>query len=236
MFRHVATSASRVIFLAVAKDTDFIVGVVAWVDLTSRNVAADIQRLKNGKGGEFLVGIRHQVHDEADENWLLRDDVRRGLDAVAVHDLAYDFLVRPRELPAAIKIVRDLPGIRWVLDHIAKPDIANEKWEPWATLIAELADASPTCWVKLSGMSTEADWSSWTPAKINPYLKHIVASFGPDRCMLGSDWPVNLLAASYERTMNTALELTSYLTHQQQIALRVPNAVTAYRLKLGETA
>jgi len=219
-------------FLAVAEDTDFIIGVVAWADLTAPNVSSDIQLLKNGKGGEFLVGIRHQVHDEADENWLLRDDVRRGLEAVAAHDLAFDLLVRPRELPATIKIVQSIPEIRWVLDHIAKPDIANGKWEPWASLVSELADASPNCWVKLSGMCTEANWSTWTQEEIEPYVKHIVACFGPDRCMLGSDWPVSLLAGSYERTMKTVLELTAYLPPPQQTALQASNAVAAYRLKL----
>ena len=118
-------------FLAVAEDTPLIRGVVAWVDLTAPNVSDQLAELMAGKGGRWLVGIRHQVHDEEDAAWLLRDDVERGLSAVDAHDLVYDLLLRPRELPAAIEAVRRRPTMRWVLDHIAKPEIASGGWEPW---------------------------------------------------------------------------------------------------------
>lgn len=217
-------------FLAIADDTELILGVVAWVDLTSPDVSDHINQLKGGKGGSYLVGIRHQVHDEEDENWLLRDDVRHGLAAVRAHDLAYDLLLRPRELPAAVTAVQKMPDMHWVLDHIAKPEIAIGGWEPWASLMKELAEASPTCWVKLSGMVTEADWDSWTPNDLKPYAQHVIETFGPDRCMVGSDWPVSLLASPYQRVMDTARDLISDLPAEQQTGIAVDNAVAAYRL------
>jgi L-fuconolactonase len=217
-------------FLALAEATDVILGVVAWVDLTSPDVDADIRALKHGQGGRYLVGIRHQVHDEPDPDWLLREDVARGLAAVHGHGLAYDLLLRPRELPAAITAVRRMPQMRWVLDHIAKPEIANGGWEPWATHIAQLAAACPTVWVKLSGMVTEADWARWTADDLAPYVRHVLASFGPERAMIGSDWPVCLLAASYGRVMDTARQLMSHLTPDQQEAILWRNAAAAYRL------
>ena len=222
--------AESVEFLALAEATDVILGVVAWVDLTSPDVEADIRALKEGPGGRFLVGIRHQVHDEADPDWLLRDDVARGLAAVHEHGLAYDLLLRPRELPAAIAAVQRMPRMRWVLDHIAKPEIAKGGWEPWAGQIAELAAASPTVWVKLSGMVTEADWNGWTAGDLAPYVRHVLACFGPERAMIGSDWPVCLLAAPYGRVMDTARELISHLTPDQQEGILWRNAAAAYRL------
>jgi L-fuconolactonase len=217
-------------FLALAEATDVILGVVAWVDLTSPDVDADIRALKHGQGGRYLVGIRHQVHDEPNPDWLLREDVARGLAAVHAHGLAYDLLLRPRELPAAITAVRRMPQIRWVLDHIAKPEIATGGWEPWATDVAALAAASPNCWVKLSGMATEADWNAWTADDLAPYARHILACFGPERAMIGSDWPVCLLAASYGRVMGTARQLISHLPPDQQEDILWRNAAAAYRL------
>ncbi|CTQ61570.1 amidohydrolase family protein [Roseibium album] len=218
-------------FLAVAADTDLILGVVAWVDLSSPDVFEQITTLKSGKGGTYLVGIRHQVHDEEDENWLLREDVQRGLSAIHAQELAYDLLLRPRELPAAIGAVRNLPDMHWVLDHIAKPEIAKCGWQPWADHIEDLAKASPTCWVKLSGMATEADWNAWTIDDLRPYANHIIKSFGPQRCMLGSDWPVCLLAAPYRRIMDTAQDLITNLPADQQADISFSNAIEAYRLE-----
>jgi L-fuconolactonase len=218
-------------FLATADETPLILGVVAWVDLTSQDVFDRIAELKAGKGGAFLVGVRHQVHDEDDANWLLRDDVQRGLAAVDAHGLAYDLLLRPRELPAAIEAVRRRPGMHWVLDHIAKPEIAGGGWEPWAGLMAELAATSPTCWVKLSGMVTEAEWTSWTIDDLKPYAHHVIDAFGPERCMIGTDWPVCLLAASYQQVINAVQELTSHLPSDQRAAIAAGNAMAAYRLK-----
>jgi len=145
-------------FLDIAADSDYVRGVVGWVDLTARSVGDDLDALLDGPGGDRLVGIRHQVHDEADPRWLCRPDVRRGLVAVQERSLTYDLLVRARELPAAIETVRALPDLQFVLDHIAKPRIGEGKDPLWRERMPGLA-ALPNVGVKLSGIVTEANWA-----------------------------------------------------------------------------
>jgi L-fucono-1,5-lactonase len=194
-------------FLALAANQELIAGVVGWVDLMDPDVAGTISRLRKEEGGAKLVGIRHQVHDEADPEWLLRDDVQRGLDAVEEAGLTYDLLVRARELPAAYVSARKHPQVRFVIDHAAKPRIASgprdHEWEEAMAPMAELPNV--TC--KISGLVTEADWSRWDRAGLEPYVRRVLEWFGPKRCMFGSDWPVCLLASSYERVFGTIREI-----------------------------
>jgi L-fuconolactonase len=183
-------------FLATAAATDFVAGVVGWVDLTAPDVAAQLGSLLASPDGRWLAGIRHQVHDEPDPDWLLRDNVRRGLRAVGEAGLAYDLLVRPRELPAALLTARELPDVRFVIDHVAKPRIRAGDDPEWAERLAPFSDlANVHC--KLSGLVTEADWERWRPDDLAPFVGRALAWFGPERVMFGSDWPVCLLAASY---------------------------------------
>jgi L-fuconolactonase len=169
--------------LAIAASTPFVLGVVGWVDLTG-DVAVQLADFEHAP----LVGIRHLVHDEADPDWLLRDDVQRGVAAVGEAGLVYDLLVRTRELPAAIETARLHSSMRFVLDHVAKapaePD-AHRRWEREVASLAEL----PNVACKISGLFTEAD-PTGTAARALQW-------FGPERCMWGSDWPVTLLAAGY---------------------------------------
>jgi L-fuconolactonase len=185
-------------FLAIADKTDFVAGVVGWVDLTAPHVDRVLAELQATPTGHWLVGIRHQVHDEPDAGWLLRSDVQRGLRAVQQAGLAYDLLLRPRELPAALQVARTFPDLRLVIDHIAKPEIAGGHLEPWATDMAPFAEL-PHVFCKLSGMVTEADWQQWRPADLQPYVEQVVGWFGEDRLLFGSDWPVCTLAATYEQ-------------------------------------
>jgi len=190
-------------FLETASQTDFVAGVVGWVDLTDPSVAELIASLRSAKGGDRLVGIRHQVHDEPDASWLLRDDVQRGIAAVGAAGLVYDVLVRTRELPAALATVRAHPEMRFVIDHAAKPRVAGGAWDiAWEKAQAPLAD-EPNVSCKLSGLVTEADWKTWTREQLRPYLERVLDWFGPGRCMFGSDWPVCLLAADYAEVMAT---------------------------------
>lgn len=190
-------------FLATAAVTDFIAGVVGWVDLTDRSVGATIRELRASPGGHRLVGVRHQVHDEADPEWLLRGDVQRGIAAVGDAGLVYDLLLRTRELPAALKTVKRHRRMQFVIDHAAKPRIASGPADQqWEKAMAPFADqANVAC--KLSGLVTEADWKSWTPEQLEPYVRRVLEWFGPERCVFGSDWPVCLLAASYEQVVNS---------------------------------
>ncbi len=190
-------------FLATAAQSQFIAGVVGWVDLTDPDVAVTIHELRSVPGGDKLAAIRHQVHDEADARWLLRDDVQRGIGAVGDADLVYDLLVRTRELPAAHETVRRHRHMQFVIDHAAKPRIADGSWDgAWETALAPFSD-SPNVACKLSGLFTEADWKSWTAEELEPYVKKLIGWFGHERCMFGSDWPVSLLAATYSQVVTT---------------------------------
>jgi len=215
--------------LVTAGATPFIAGVVGWVDLTDPAIAETIAELRAGPGGDRLVGIRHQVHDEPDPEWLLRADVRRGLRAVGRAGLAYDLLVRTRELPAAVTVARDLPGVRFVLDHLGQPAIGRGEREPWASLLAGFASLEHVA-AKLSGLVTEADWKSWTVAGLQPYVNDALAVFGPARLIFGSDWPVCLLAAPYDVVLATARSLTTGLSEAERSALFGATAETIYRL------
>jgi L-fuconolactonase len=180
--------------LALAETVDFVGGVIGWVDLTSPGVGDVLAELSESP---YLVGIRHHVHDEPDPDWLLRPDVRRGLRAVEAAGLAYDLLLRPRELPAGLAAARAFPELRLVIDHLAKPPVATGELEPWATLMAPFAGLEHV-WCKISGLAVEADWERWTPADLEPYVSRAVEWFGEERLIFGSDWPVCLLAASYD--------------------------------------
>jgi L-fuconolactonase len=194
-------------FLAAAATTDFIAGVVGWVDLTDSNLARVLAEIQDWPGGRLLVGVRHQVHDEPDPGWLLQPSVQRGIAAVGEAGLAYDLLVRARELPAAWATARRNPDVRFVVDHLAKPRIAAGPTDAvWEAALAPLA-ALPNVYCKLSGMVTEADWREWRPEDLAPYVARVLDWFGPDRCMFGSDWPVCLLAARYGQVL-AALEET----------------------------
>jgi L-fuconolactonase len=217
-------------FLATAAGHPFIAGVVGWVDLTAASVADDIAALRAAPGGDRLVAVRHQVQDEPDPRWLGRPDVRRGLRDVAAAGLAYDVLVRTRELPAAIQTAAALPHLRFVLDHAAKPPIASGALEPWSMLIRDLA-ARDNVSCKLSGLITEADPATWTLDDLRPTAETVLEAFGAGRVMFGSDWPVCLLAASYERVLATTQELAAGLSATERARVFGRTAIEAYGLR-----
>jgi len=196
--------------LQIAGETDFVAGVVGWVDLTDPQVAAVIQELKAGDTGAWFKGIRPMLHDEADENWILRDVVQSNLDAVAGAGIVFDLLVTPRELPAAITTVRDFPHVKFVVDHIAKPPIASGAIDDWAAMMHEFADLENAA-CKLSGMVTETNPEGWNGDDLKPYVATVYEIFGPDRLMFGSDWPVCTLAASYDTVVKTARDVLDSL-------------------------
>ena len=218
-------------FLAVAAASRRVAGVVGWVDLTAPDVADALAALASGTSGAALVGIRHQVHDEPDPEWLLRRDVLRGLEAVAAAGLVYDLLVRERELPAALQAVERLPQLTFVVDHLAKPRVREAVTAPWAARLGMLA-RRPNVSCKVSGLVTEADWNEWTPGHLMPYVRHAVDAFGPGRLLFGSDWPVCLLAASYAEVVQAAAETLERagLDETEREAVFGANALRTYRL------
>jgi L-fuconolactonase len=219
-------------FLAIAARTDFVAGVVGWVDLTDENVGGILADLQASAHGHKLVGIRHQVHDESDADWLRRPDVMRGIGAVGAAGLAYDILVRARELPAALELVRTYPEQRFVVDHIAKPPIKDHEIEPWASRMKPLADF-PRVWVKVSGMIEEADWAHWTPDDLKPYVQLLLEWFGPGRLIFGSNWPVCLLAGSYAQVFDALVYALGEIPSADRDRILGGNAIEAYRLDTG---
>ncbi len=175
--------------LDLAAANDFIRGVVGWVDLTDPRLGDVLDTLQRSPK---FKGVRHPVHDEPDDNWLLRPAVLAGLAELARRGLPYDLLLRPRHLPLVPQIAERIPDLRLVIDHIAKPLIAAQVMEPWARDI-EAAAALPQVYCKVSGMITEAG-TPWKAESLRPYVDYVMKIFGPDRLMFGSDWPVCFLA------------------------------------------
>ena len=219
-------------FLDLAAATGFVHGVVGWVDLAAPSVADDLDALLEGPTGRWLVGIRHQVHDEPDPDWLARSDVRRGLAAVQARGLTYDLLVRARELPAAVDTVRAFPGLQFVLDHIAKPRIVDGRDDPWRERMPALA-AQPNVAVKLSGMVTEADWATWSPRDLRPFVSQVAQWFGVPRLMFGSDWPVCLLAGSYHAVLGALVDTLPAMSPAELDQVLGRNAQRLYPLPPG---
>ncbi|MBR0968868.1 amidohydrolase family protein [Bradyrhizobium diazoefficiens] len=217
-------------FLRIADATPSIIGVVGWVDLTDDALGDTLDRLRASRGGDKLVGIRHQVHDEADPDWLLRSDVQRGLTAVFARDLAYDVLIRTRELPAAIATARAFQHARFVLDHAAKPAIAEGGSPGWSDRIAALA-ACGNVWCKISGLATEATWHDWDADRLFPFVAHAANCFGEDRLIFGSDWPVCLLAGSYAEIKDALEACLARLGANVRAKAFGVNAQLAYRLR-----
>ena len=201
--------------LDLAAANPFIKGVVGWVDLCSDGLRQQLDELaENPK----LVGVRHVIHDEPDDAFMLRDDFGRGLGLLADYNLVYDLLLFPKHLPAACELVAQFPNQPFVLDHIAKPFIKAGVLSPWAEDLRRLA-AYPNVACKVSGMVTEADWQAWQPADFRPYLDVVFAAFGPDRLMFGSDWPVCTVAGSYGQVVGLVADYVAQLSEAEQTAV-----------------
>ena len=188
--------------LDLADANPFVAGVVGWVDLRRDDVR---EQLASFRGRKKLVGLRHIVQSEPDDRFLLREEFLRGVSVLQDVDLAYDILIYPRHLQVAAEFARRFPRLRLVLDHLAKPEIRSGRIDEWRRDLRALA-AQPHVFCKLSGLVTEADWESWTRRQMEPCLDAAFESFGPERLMIGSDWPVCTLAADYARTMGLVLD------------------------------
>lgn len=217
-------------FLALAGSSDLVAGVVGWTDLTAPGISDTLAALRELPGGDRLVGLRHQVQGEPDPRWLLREDVLRGLAAVADAGLVYDLLVQPHQLPAAVRAAELLPGLTFVLDHAGKPPVATGELHPWADDVRALA-ALPNTACKLSGLVTEADPHNWTVKDLRPYAGTVLDAFGPGRLMFGSDWPVCRLAATYTEVVETALVLLDTLAEDERDAVLATTAQRVYGLR-----
>ncbi|MDR3373364.1 MAG: amidohydrolase family protein [Ancalomicrobiaceae bacterium] len=217
-------------FTHIAATTDFVAGVVGWVDLVDPKVGDTLAALKSSPDGCWLVGVRHLIQGEADPNWLLRDDAKAGLKAVEAAGLVYDLVPNIPQLASSLKTTQDFPNLRFALDHIAKPEIRLHSFKDWAALMRGFKAERDHVYCKLSGMVTEADWATWTPADFKPYVKEVLDIFGPERCMFGSDWPVCLVAGSYERVHDALRDCVQELTGAERDRIFGGTAIECYGL------
>lgn len=212
--------------LELASAHPFVAGVVAWIDLQADDLHG---QLEYWAADPKLVGIRHIVHDEPDDRFMLRPAFLRGLDLLAEFDLTYDLLLFPRHLSVAIDVVSQFPDQRFVLDHLAKPPIRAREIDAWARDLVRLA-AHPNVCAKLSGLVTEADWQAWTPEDLRPYLDVALDCFGASRLMIGSDWPVCTLAGEYGRVMAPVVAFAEEQPPEDRDAILGGTAAKFWRL------
>lgn len=191
------TVAETEYMLALCEHEPTLAGAVGWIDPEADDFETTLVRLKESP---YFLGIRPMLQDMADDAYIVRPKVIESLRQLVKHDVALDLLVRPRQLPYAVRMLELVPGLRVIVDHIAKPDIAGQATEPWLEHMKAVA-AYPNVYCKLSGMVTEADHSNWQTEDMVPYVRLVCDMFGPERVVFGSDWPVCLLAASYDRVV-----------------------------------
>jgi L-fuconolactonase len=215
--------------LSLADAHPSIAGVVGWVDLQADDVRDQLREFANHPK---LVGIRHIAQSEPDDRFLVRPQVVRGIGLLCEFGLAFDILIYRRQLAAAAELAARLPGQRFVLDHLAKPDIHGREIDRWERDIRRLAD-HPNVFAKLSGLVTEADWKRWTSDDIRPYLDVAFDAFGWNRLMIGSDWPVCTVAADYTRTINVVLDYVAARPQHERDAVAGGNAQRFWDLPDG---
>ena len=220
------TLAETDFLLDLASQNNFIKGVVGWADLRAASIHDVLSEYAKHKK---LKGFRHVVQGEPDPNFLLRDAFSRGISALDKHNFTYDILVFPHQLGAVLEFVKKFPNQKFVIDHIAKPYIKHGFFDGWATLMLAIGKL-PNVHCKLSGMITEADFDTWTPEQITPYMELVLEAFGAEKIMFGSDWPVCLVAGNYNKVKELTSHFISHLSHDEQAAIMGKNAITFYNL------
>ncbi len=198
--------------LELAEQNDFICGVVGWVDLASVNCEDQLLEFKDHPR---FVGVRHVTHDEPDEDFIVRDDVVRGLKVLEKHSVPFDLLFYVKHLHHAVTLAKQLPELPMVIDHLSKPEIRAQRVDNWIDNFRAAANY-PNIFCKLSGMITEADWQNWRVADLKQYVDLAIEAFGPERCMFGTDWPVCELAGSYQQVHDALVECVTTLSNDEQ--------------------
>lgn len=212
--------------LSMAEAHPWILGVVGWAPLVSPDVKADLERYAHHRK---LKGVRHILHDEKDDHYLLRKDFLAGIAHLEKLRLTYDILIFERHLPQTIEFVDKFPHQVFVVDHIAKPRIKDGVLDPWRKNIKELARRN-NVFCKISGMVTEANWDTWKYETLRPYLETVLEAFGPKRLMFGSDWPVLLVAGNYHGWLQTVKHVIEPLSAPERLRILSGTATEAYRL------
>ncbi len=212
--------------IGMAHQNKFMKGVVGWLPLIQDDIETYLEKYS---GENILKGLRHVVQGETDPEFILRNDFNRGISLLKKYSLVYDILIFEQQLPNTIRFVDQHPDQIFVLDHIAKPLIRKNELSPWKENIQELAKReNVSC--KISGMVTEADFTSWTPEQLQPYFEIVLEAFGPDRLLFGSDWPVCLVATSYKNWADLVRKTISTFSETEQAKIMGENAVRIYDL------
>ena len=211
--------------LHLAEQFDFVKGVVGWVDLRDKNLE---KRLEYYSQNQYFKGLRHIVQAEK-QDFLLLKDFQNGISKLSRFDLTYDILIYPFQLNAAIELVKQFPKQQFIIDHIAKPEIRNQKISDWKIGIQLLAQ-NPNVACKISGLVTEADFTNFSPSDFTPYLDIVFECFGEDRILFGSDWPVCLVAATYQDVLLLIEEYTAGFSEEQNKKLFGGNAARIYKI------
>lgn len=212
--------------LELANSHDFIQGVVGWIDFLSPRLEESLERFANNKK---LKGVRELIHDMPNDDYAISPIHTRAISQLAQYGLTYDLLLKPKNLPAANQLVRWFPDQPFVVDHVAKPRISGDLTLLWRGGIQSLAECE-NVYCKLSGMVTEAAWQNWKPSDFRPYLDFVLETFGPQRVMIGSDWPVCTLSGSYQETMNIVIDYVSELTSSESQNVLGRNAAMFYHV------
>jgi len=220
------SEAETEFLLDIAEANDFVKGVVGWVDLRGDNVG---KRLEYFSKFNKLKGFRHVLQGEADRALMLNPQFTNGIRALKPFDFTYDILIFPDQLGYTHQFVKTFGGHRFVIDHIAKPDIKNKNIERWAKSMKAIA-RHENVWCKVSGMITEADWQNWLLGDFEPYLDVVFEAFGPKRVMFGSDWPVCNVAGGYQQMLSVVKNYTSKLSKDEQARFLGLNAIEFYKL------
>lgn len=212
--------------LGLAQDNDFIKGIVGWVDLRADNIA---QRLDHYSQFKLIKGFRHVLQGEEDRALMLRPAFRNGISELKKHNYTYDILIFPDQLQYVSEFVQGFPDQKFVIDHLAKPYIKDQKIDDWAKDIRAVAE-NDNLYCKVSGMVTEADWQNWKAEDFFPYLDVVFEAFGTNRLMFGSDWPVCQVAADYTQMKGIVEQYTAKLTANEQAKFWGDNASRFYNL------
>ena len=207
-------------------NNDFIIGIVGWLDLLDQRAEEKMQALKSI---QKLVGFRTITQGAADEKYLSNQLYIKNVGLLAKYDYTYDLLVHHSQLPSLIRFTEQLPNNRFIIDHLGKPDIKNQQIKDWKSAIKTLA-SNPNIYCKLSGMTTEADHKNWTYSSLLPYMEIVAEYFGTNRLCFGSDWPVCLVAGTYETTLAVVEQFSNQLKPEEKNKIFGENTKEFYKL------
>ncbi|EAS62767.1 amidohydrolase family protein [Photobacterium angustum] len=213
--------------LDLADHNEHILGIVGWIDLKSKNLE---HQLKEYKTSTKLKGFRHVIHDELDIDFMLDPQFINGLLLLNEYNYTYDLLIKSEHLENTIRLIEQLPKMKLVIDHIAKPNIKKKEWDTWAIYLKKISNDYPHVYCKISGIVTEADWYNWKEEELIEYIKYVIDIFGPSRVMFGTDWPVCQVASKVNKIIELCNKTIYKNNHKIQYKLFNYNASLFYSL------